>query len=212
MKAMERKAKKRMIMSNKEIDKLINKISLKQNNNMDVSNEAKELASSLAEKALTSKRLSALLSYETDGAGELEEYIRDAKRFPLYDLEQTIYLGLVKAQKLKEVLSVPSPNKNKIIDLISAISAVQWHFNEVSKPLTSEYITSDRSVTSYSLISPYMDIDTDMVIKELTDYEAIVKETLKALADKDMKALYKCNADIMTVSGNIGQYIFVINK
>lgn len=190
-----------------EIERLTKKIELKQNSALDIDREAAALMNELKAKSQKSDSLSSALGLNADAKGSLDGYIGTAKNFPLLDLEKTIEFGLHHAQLLKHELENPGEETDSLTQksLIDAIACAQWHFNEVSKALTSEYRTTEK-VTSYSMISPLMGVDTDMALNEISCYEKVAEETKKVLAQKDLKALYKCNADIMTISTNITQY------
>ena len=196
-------------MDDNKIYSLTRKIELKQQNNMDTGNDVKELFDNIISASSSSESLTSAIGRDSDSAKELESYIGDAKNFPFRDLELTLdyaeeIFGLLE-KELEE-----DTDKGRQMQLISRLSCVQWHFNSVSKPLTKEYLTN-APVTTYTLLSPYMDVDIEMAKKELSDYRDIIRNTKKALSDKDLKQLYKCNADIMTVSTNLTQYRYCID-
>lgn len=194
-----------------DIFNLVSKINLKQLNNIDASTDAKELKDTLGELSATSESLSSAFGLDKESCDELEECIGSAKAFPMRDLEVTLEYMESVAELLENELKADIQDIEKQKALINRITCAQWHFNSVSKPLTKEYLTSN-PVSTYILISPYMDVDSAMAEKELSDYKKIIEDSRKALLDKDLKALYKCNADIMTVSTNLTQYRYSIDK
>ena len=197
-------------MSNEELQKLTGKISIKQLNGMSIDKEAAELYESLYEKAESSDTLSSAIGRNQKATDALDGFIKDDTAFSLYMLERMLEFGLETAKELSKELKNPSSDAAVQRELIDKIATMQWRFNTISKKLTSDYRTTEK-VSTYDMISPYMEIDADMVLKELKDYEDILKSTKDALTSKDLKALYKCNADIMTVSTNIVQYIYTMS-
>lgn len=196
-------------MDDNNIYSLTRKIELKQQNNMDTGSDVKELIDNILSASTSSESLTSAIGLDSDSSKELESYIGDAKKFPFRDLELTLdYAGEIIRLLEKELET--DTDKGRQMQLISRLACVQWHFNNVSKPLTKEYLTNT-PVTSYILISPYMDVDSEMAKKELSDFRDIIENTKNALSAKDLKLLYKCNADIMTVSTNLTQYRYCID-
>lgn len=194
-----------------DIFNLVSKINLKQLNNMDTSSETSTLKATLEEITRSDKSVCSAFGLDAESMEELEACIGSAKAFPFRDLEITLdYMESV-AELLEDELNSKTQSIEKQKSLIDRVACAQWYFNSVSKPLTREYLTSN-PVSTYILISPYMDVDSAMAEKELSDYKKIIEDSRKALLDKDLKALYKCNADIMTVSTNLTQYRYSIDK
>lgn len=198
-------------MSLEETSRLTNKISIKQLNNMNITSEAAVLNENLKDLANSSSTFSSALGLNKEAGRELEEYIGEAMGFPFLNLEKTLEFALSKVRALREEIekSPDSPDVTLQKSLIDRIASAQWHFNRLTKELAREYLTTE-TVSTYDKLSPYMDVDSNMVLKELSDYEVIASETKEVLASKDLKGLYKCNADIMVVSTNITQYKYCI--
>ncbi len=193
-----------------DIFSLVSKISLKQLNNMDANHEATVLNDALEEISRSDKSICASFGLDAECMEELETCIGNAKAFPFRDLEITLdYMESV-AELLENELNADEINLEKQKALINRAACAQWHFNSVSKPLTRDYRTST-SVTTYILISPYIDVTREMALSEVADYKKIIEDARNVLLDKDLKALYKCNADIMTVSTNLTQYRYSID-
>ena len=195
-----------------KLPNLTQKIILKQNSGMDVKKDSEMLINELREKASKIPSLASALGMDTDASKELAEYVGEHMNFPLKDLEETLAYARAVAELLEDEFNLKEDDSKSIGRqklILDRIAAVQWHFNNVSKTLTSEYLTTNK-VTTYGLISPYIGVNMDMAKEELKNYYKILEEADKALKDKDMKALYKCNADLMCVSTNLIQYRYFL--
>lgn len=186
-----------------EITRIARKANLKNNSGIDSTKETHILKSALTEMAKTTPRVESAIGLNEKARSELTEYIGDAERFPLADLEKTIeYI-----EQLTESISPAkkgSTDRKTFLEFSARLSAAQWHFTEVSKRLTAARQT-DNIRTSYIGLraTGNFDYPHEMIETEHQNLLNIIPATKKALYDKNMSELYKCNEDLITVVLNL---------
>ena len=185
-----------------ELERLARTVQLKEQNGQDISKEYAELKRQLFESAKTNESTADLLGLNEEVNAELMTYIGDAKNFPYLDLEKTIEYLKERADEIERITKKDTFDKEKFFYQAARASAARWNFNYVSKPLTREYLNTIYS--AYLQLSPYTEeIDREDLEIEVESLQDIITDAIKVVKDKDLKGIYKVNADLHIVMCNI---------
>ena len=185
-----------------DLERLARTVQIKERNGEDYTIEYAEMKRQLFESAKTSESTADFLGLNEEANAELKNYIGDAGNFPYLDLEKTIEYLKKKADEIESITKENVFDKKKFFYQAARASTAQWHFNYVSKPLTKEYLNTIYS--TYLQLSPYTnEIDREDLEIEVESLQDIIADAKNVVKNKDLKGIYKTNADLHIVMCNI---------